>query len=91
MLTLSTILFNKITRPVVSAVSSSKNLSTSSGKETANKMSGEDLSTVMFVLGGPGAGKGTQCTNLVKVIQILFSKIDRIDLSDNAAAILKSM
>ncbi|XP_066915240.1 UMP-CMP kinase-like [Clytia hemisphaerica] len=66
MLTLSTILFNKITRPVVSAISSSQNLSTSSDKMNHDEEADEDLSTVMFVLGGPGAGKGTQCTNLVK-------------------------
>lgn len=28
---------------------------------------------VLFVLGGPGAGKGTQCANLVRVSPFLFS------------------
>ena len=28
---------------------------------------------VLFVLGGPGAGKGTQCANLVRVSQFLFN------------------
>ena len=28
---------------------------------------------VFFVLGGPGAGKGTQCANLVRVSPFLFS------------------
>lgn len=28
---------------------------------------------VVFVLGGPGAGKGTQCENIVKVILICLS------------------
>lgn len=28
---------------------------------------------VVFVLGGPGAGKGTQCANIVKVILFVVS------------------
>lgn len=30
---------------------------------------------VVFVLGGPGAGKGTQCANIVKVKICLFDPI----------------
>ena len=30
---------------------------------------------VVFVLGGPGAGKGTQCKNIVKV-KLIGSRVD---------------
>ncbi|KAK9713870.1 hypothetical protein RND81_06G056300 [Saponaria officinalis] len=33
--------------------------------ETPNKVSGKKV-TVIFVLGGPGSGKGTQCANIVQ-------------------------
>ena len=32
-----------------------------------------NLFNVVFVLGGPGAGKGTQCSNIMKV-RILYLK-----------------
>ncbi|CAJ1779450.1 unnamed protein product [Sphenostylis stenocarpa] len=34
--------------------------------EGANVSSVEEKPTVVFVLGGPGSGKGTQCTNIVR-------------------------
>lgn len=40
---------------------------------TANLSNGAStLPKVLFVLGGPGAGKGTQCNNLVQVCMLLI-------------------
>ena len=35
---------------------------------------------VVFVLGGPGAGKGTQCQNIVKV-KLIYSHIDGVNFN----------
>ncbi|KAK0618229.1 uridylate kinase [Bombardia bombarda] len=50
--------------PAISAPSSAGQLPSPDGKPTPT-FSPDDV-TVVFVLGGPGAGKGTQCANLVK-------------------------
>ena len=65
MLTLSGILFNILSKRTTHAIVTQTSSGSSSISET-NAM-GEEKATVMFVLGGPGAGKGTQCSNLVQV------------------------
>lgn len=44
--------------------------------QSAKAMSEKDFNkpTIIFVLGGPGAGKGTQCANLVQVTNLLSVK-----------------
>ncbi|ETS87721.1 Uridylate kinase [Pestalotiopsis fici W106-1] len=44
---------------------SEKNAQLPAPSKSTPTLSGDDV-TVVFVLGGPGAGKGTQCANLVK-------------------------
>lgn len=61
MLTLSGALFNIISRSLVKPAS----VTTLSSKTMSNEYK-DELPKVLFVLGGPGAGKGTQCANLVK-------------------------
>ena len=65
MFTLSALLYSFIARPQNLVTKSIRRLSSSK----LNMAPGEEkkMPTVMFVLGGPGAGKGTQCSNLVKV------------------------
>ena len=41
-------------------------LFTLKNSQTPIVMSGDQLPSVVFVLGGPGAGKGTQCANIVE-------------------------
>ena len=36
---------------------------------------------VVFVLGGPGAGKGTQCANIVQVSAHCFAKIPDLNVA----------
>ena len=51
----------------VSLISALLKQQKSSVKIAAHFTMSSVLPTVVFVLGGPGAGKGTQCLNLVKV------------------------
>ena len=66
MLTLSGIVFNIISRRTTTTAA----VTQTSSSSTTSKID-DDKATVMFVLGGPGAGKGTQCSNLVQVWIIL--------------------
>ena len=66
MLTLSGIVFNIISRRTTTAAVTQTSSTSSTSSKIPNDMD-EEKATVMFVLGGPGAGKGTQCSNLVKV------------------------
>jgi len=62
MFTLSAVVLNILSKRQPSARTS--RLSTNTNEMASGD---ENKATVMFVLGGPGAGKGTQCANLVQV------------------------
>ena len=68
MLTLSGILFNLLSRRGSSSTTSIVRKSSTSSSADSNM----EKAVVMFVLGGPGAGKGTQCINLVEVTFELY-------------------
>ena len=65
MFTLSALLVNLIGRSQNHLATSVRKLSLNKGKMAPGEE--KSLPTIMFVLGGPGAGKGTQCSNLVQV------------------------
>lgn len=64
MFTLSTFLYNLIGRRQNLVTNSLRRFSSSTSVMAPGEQ--KTMPTVMFVLGGPGAGKGTQCLNLVK-------------------------
>ena len=66
MISISGLIINLISKSTSSSV---RRASVSSKQQQVihQRMSSDEKPTVMFVLGGPGAGKGTQCANLVKV------------------------